>query len=176
MKTRENLVLIPVMLSLLLASCNLPVATPAPMPDGTPVPVTTELSSSTGGPTPTLPGPAIAHLAAGQAINIIKIHMLDPYSGWGIGGLVHAQDHIFRTQDGGDTWRDVTPPQPVPAAGDAPIAIGISRTPPLPGSAMAPSWCPHRRIFTCGSPTMAGPPGNTAPLARPFHRSSLTPG
>ena len=75
-------------------------------------------------PTPTLPGPIIAHMSAGQAIGIMKIHMLDPFSGWGIGGLSLAQDHVFRTQDGGVTWRDVTPPQPTPADWDMHHAIG----------------------------------------------------
>jgi len=125
MKTRLTLFAFLSIVSLLLASCNLPVpaatATELPTlttPQTQPVPVE---------PTPTLPGPGITHVPAGQAISIMNIHMLDPYSGWGIGGLNQAPQHVFRTQDGGVTWRDVTPPQPAPAAGDLAIAIGDFR-------------------------------------------------
>jgi photosystem II stability/assembly factor-like uncharacterized protein len=69
-------------------------------------------------------GPAIQHLNAGQKIDITYIHMVDTNLGWGIGGLSQASDHVFRTQDGGNTWHDVTPPQPAPAAGNAVAALG----------------------------------------------------
>jgi len=74
-------------------------------------------------PTPVL-GQAILHLKSGQKIDITYIHMLDTKLGWGIGGLSQASDHVFRTQDGGNTWHDVTPPQPAPAAGDYIVALG----------------------------------------------------
>ena len=125
MKTRLTLFAFLAVVSLLLASCNLPV----PTATATEPPILTiiDTPSVSTGTTPTLPGLAIAHVPAGQAISILKIHMLDPFSGWGIGGLSQAQDHVFRTQDSGVTWRDVTPPQPAPAAGDAAIAIGDFR-------------------------------------------------
>lgn len=77
-------------------------------------------------PTPAL-GPALAHLAVGTKIDITYVHMVDTNQGWGIGGLVQSEDHVFHTQDGGMTWRDVTPPQPAPAAGDTVVALGFFR-------------------------------------------------
>lgn len=72
-----------------------------------------------------LEGTPIAHMAAGQAIDIGYIHMLDANQGWGIGGVAQAQDHVFRTQDSGQTWSDVTPPEPVPSDGSALAALGF---------------------------------------------------
>jgi photosystem II stability/assembly factor-like uncharacterized protein len=82
-----------------------------------------------GTQTPLLPQPIqgspIAHLASGQKFGIMYIHMLDANQGWGIGGTDESKDHVFRTQTGGQTWRDVTPPQPAPAAGNTIVALGF---------------------------------------------------
>jgi len=64
-------------------------------------------------------------LAAGQKFDITYIHMVDTNQGWGIGGVAQAEDHVFRTQTGGQTWRDVTPPQPAPTTGDTLAALGF---------------------------------------------------
>jgi photosystem II stability/assembly factor-like uncharacterized protein len=77
-------------------------------------------------PTPTL-GSAIPHLAPGQKIDITYINMLGELQGWGIGGISQASDHVFRTGDGGKTWRDVTPPQPTGEAGSQLQAVGAFR-------------------------------------------------
>jgi photosystem II stability/assembly factor-like uncharacterized protein len=45
--------------------------------------------------------------------------------GWAIGGLSKASDHVFRTQDGGATWHDVTPPEPAPPADQPVAALGF---------------------------------------------------
>jgi photosystem II stability/assembly factor-like uncharacterized protein len=74
--------------------------------------------------TPTLTSPAMAHFVPGQKIDIRYIDMVDVNQGWGIGGLNKASDHVFRTQDGGQTWRDVTPPQPAPDASATNTALG----------------------------------------------------
>jgi len=111
--------------SLLLAACNLPVPTATAIE--LPILTITNTPPVPAGRTPALPGSVIAHVPAGQAISILKIHMLDPNSGWGIGGLNQMQDHVFRTQNSGVTWRDVTPPQPTPPAGEKTIAIGDFR-------------------------------------------------
>jgi len=64
-------------------------------------------------------GDPIPHLAAGEEITIHTIHMLDADQGWAIGGSAEYGDHVFRSSDGGLTWRDVTPPEPVPGPEDA---------------------------------------------------------
>ena len=117
----------------LVAPTTLPVlvsptlASPTPLSDE----LTPQLTSPTPTematpilPTPTLSSPAIQHLAAGRAIDITYIYMVDVDRGWGIGGLNKSSDHVFRTQDGGQTWRDVTPPQPAPPSGVTVVAIG----------------------------------------------------
>jgi photosystem II stability/assembly factor-like uncharacterized protein len=50
--------------------------------------------------------------------------MVDVNQGWGIGGVNKASDHVFFTKDGGQTWRDVTPPQPDAGAGASITALG----------------------------------------------------
>lgn len=76
-------------------------------------------------PSTPIQGPMIPHLAAGQTFEMMSIHMVDTNQGWGIGGIDKASDHVFRTQTGGQTWRDVTPPQPAPTAGEAVAALGF---------------------------------------------------
>jgi photosystem II stability/assembly factor-like uncharacterized protein len=91
----------------------------------TPAGTATELiPPTTIASTPTLAGPALAHLVPGQKIDITFIHMVDVNQGWGIGGLNKASDHVFFTKDGGQTWRDVTPPQPHAGAGASITALG----------------------------------------------------
>ena len=65
--------------------------------------------------TPTPVAGAIAHLRAGQAITITSVRMFDTTTGWATGGLESTGDHVLTTADGGQTWQDVTPPQPAPA-------------------------------------------------------------
>ncbi len=68
--------------------------------------------------TSTLPeGDPIPHLVGGEEITIHAIHMSDADRSWAIGGLAGYGDHVLRTTDGGLTWRDVTPPEPVPESG-----------------------------------------------------------
>lgn len=129
-------------LSLLLAAavlaCGLVTSVPTTGPttgvqppqstQGAPTIAATETPAEAGPPTsvPATPiqGPAIAHLAAGQGFDLGTIRMIDANQGWGIGGSSQAQDHVFRTQSGGQTWRDVTPPEPAPAAGSSVVALG----------------------------------------------------
>jgi photosystem II stability/assembly factor-like uncharacterized protein len=122
MKIKPNLLSALLTVVLLLTACNLPKPTPTPtLPPG---PTITDTEPGPGGATPTLPGPAIAHLSASRGIDILSVHMLDPFSGWAIGGLNQTGDHVFRTADGGQTWIDVTPPEPAPPAGETASAIG----------------------------------------------------
>jgi len=61
-------------------------------------------------------GTPIAHLDPETLILVTHIQMISAERGWGIGGLDGASDHVFRTNDGGQTWMDVTPPEPAPDA------------------------------------------------------------
>ena len=95
---------------------------PTPSPTSPPpTPTETELPTQEEPPVPPIPtpalGPAIDHFPAGQKINITQIEMIDPLQGWGIGSTNNSNDHVFRTQDGGTKWKDVTPPEPDPGAG-----------------------------------------------------------
>lgn len=115
-------------LLLLMAACSLPsAATQTPVPISptipllvvatTPSPLTDTPGVSGEPPTSTAMPPSgtpIAHLPAGQAIKITFIKMLDASAGWAIGGINGSSDHVFSTSDGGQTWRDLTPPEPAP--------------------------------------------------------------
>jgi photosystem II stability/assembly factor-like uncharacterized protein len=113
-------------LSLVLAACNMPgygqSPTPLPrratntiqpteaaQPSSTPTPLTPTATATSYVPAPSVT--PVAHLAAGAAFDLTSVAMIDLNQGWGIGGLSGASDHVFRTGDGGGTWRDVTPPQ-----------------------------------------------------------------
>lgn len=112
----------------LLAACAAPAASQA---TSTPAMVATSEVRSTDSvstPTqtassePTATAPAaesvIARLDAGEEIVITEIHMDDRTNGWAIGGHQDPGDHVLRTSDGGETWRDVTPPESAPLAGE----------------------------------------------------------
>lgn len=86
-----------------------------------------ELPESSSGPPTTPPldsfppidyENAILKYAAESAINISRVEMTDAVSGWAIGQKAGDSDHIFRSEDGGMTWWDVTPPQPAPPPGE----------------------------------------------------------
>jgi hypothetical protein len=49
----------------------------------------------------------IPAIETGTAITLTSLHMFDETTGWG----VESTGHIVRTNDGGSSWRDVTPPQ-----------------------------------------------------------------
>ena len=61
---------------------------------------------------PTTSPPSLPRLASGTAIDILQIDMQDALTGWGVGGPRASGDYnrVFRTSDGGMTWREVTPP------------------------------------------------------------------
>jgi photosystem II stability/assembly factor-like uncharacterized protein len=49
-------------------------------------------------------------LQVGDPVTITYIHMVSSESGWGIGNTTGEDNHILRTNDGGGTWVDVSPP------------------------------------------------------------------
>jgi photosystem II stability/assembly factor-like uncharacterized protein len=52
----------------------------------------------------------------GESVVVSEIHMIDASNGWAIGGPTSLdQTHVLRTSDGGLTWDDVTPPEPLAA-------------------------------------------------------------
>ena len=105
---------------------RLPTATQA-LPSPTPEPPSTSpaLSPTVSLFTPTLPPPqvsigvAIPHLTPGEDVVISYIVMFSVTDGWGIGGEEDPGDHVLRTMDGGNTWTDVTPPEPNPSVGES---------------------------------------------------------
>lgn len=126
------------MMAGLLAGCSTATALPA-TPNPTPIPPTAT-APWTATPTPTAPStvtatpapatatssaPPIAHLPAGAAAMLSEIHMSDVSSGWAIGGGSDgSRNHILHTQDGGQTWADVTPPEQRGEEGQAKVAAG----------------------------------------------------
>lgn len=81
-----------------LAACNAPVASPEALAESatsipeTPIPATLE--------------PAEIDAPLVQSPELIKIQFLTPRDGWGV-----TATQIVRTNDGGITWYDVTPPE-----------------------------------------------------------------
>jgi hypothetical protein len=57
----------------------------------------------------------IPTLAGSTPVDIRAIHMVGQTSGWAIGGEEAGNDHILFTDDGGLTWGDVSPPEPLPS-------------------------------------------------------------
>jgi photosystem II stability/assembly factor-like uncharacterized protein len=65
----------------------------------------------------------IARLSAGDPVEIETIHMADQDRGWAIGGSPGADQHILRTENGGLTWSDITPPEPSSSPGSEPKQV-----------------------------------------------------
>jgi photosystem II stability/assembly factor-like uncharacterized protein len=90
---------------------------PTPTPSGSPVP------PATATPVP-LAGDPLPRLAAGTAVDILRVNMADATRGWAVGRAEgDLNDHILRTADGGVTWQDVTPPEPEGDAGAGRAAV-----------------------------------------------------
>ena len=88
------------------------------------------VSEPTEAPTEEPRGTPIAHLDPDTRILVTHIQMISLERGWGIGGLDGASDHVFRTNDGGQTWKDVTPPEPAPEGENPSIsAVGYFLNP-----------------------------------------------
>ncbi len=121
---------------LLLAACN---AAPGSMTPGTMTPIQITqpaaapprqptLTQSIDQSTPT-PGPAaitptqaregvlsISHLLPGVALDLNQIEMINAYQGWASVFDERKDEHLLYTHDSGQTWLDVTPPEPASTA------------------------------------------------------------
>ncbi|HEY42389.1 MAG TPA: hypothetical protein G4O11_00190 [Anaerolineae bacterium] len=87
----------------ILAPAAIPTCPPIPEPTPCPEPV----------PIPLLP--------PGQQVNITSLHMINPTAGWAVAGAEDDDRHILRTEDGGRSWLDVTPPQMILNCGQYPL-------------------------------------------------------
>jgi len=63
-------------------------------------------------------GKLLPTLAVGDPVTITFIHMVTSESGWGVGNTGSLIDRILRTNDGGESWWDVSPPEAAPAEGE----------------------------------------------------------
>jgi len=91
-----------------------PTITPPPLP-ATETPIPPPATETPLPPPAEYTGPVITHFEAGQSLTITSIRMQDAANGWAVGGWGEGSDHVLITADGGQTWRDVTPPEPAPA-------------------------------------------------------------
>ena len=57
-------------------------------------------------------GEAIPHLSAWDSVEVSAVAMQDMLNGWANGRTSGFGAHVLRTEDGGYTWKDVTPPEP----------------------------------------------------------------
>ena len=81
----------------IIALSPTPQATNTPLPQNTVTPI--EVPRTTQA--------ALTKLQPGENVTITSIQMLDSENGWAL----ESKYHILHTQDGGNTWQDVTPPQ-----------------------------------------------------------------
>jgi photosystem II stability/assembly factor-like uncharacterized protein len=94
-KTVDLLTLLCIVILLILTACdaNIPEVTPPPSP------------------TPEAEVIAIPEFPAGEPISISRIRMFTETDGWAIGGEEDPGDRVLFTQDGGNTWADISPPE-----------------------------------------------------------------
>jgi photosystem II stability/assembly factor-like uncharacterized protein len=82
-------------------------------------PSATRISTATPRPTPeaTASVATLAPLPAGSRFQIGRMTMFDALRGWALGGALGEDpfrpSHVLKTEDGGLTWVDFTPPDPI---------------------------------------------------------------
>ncbi len=85
-------------------------ATEEPSPSPLPEDITPEFVQATEIPFEPVKQPAAPpHFKAGEKIRLDFIHMSTDTEGWATSG-----PWVLRTRDGGESWQEVTPPQPLP--------------------------------------------------------------
>lgn len=136
---RVKITLVCFWLGIMLASCNLPgqqalatagsqdlpqeatefpdITTPAPeQPSTTATIEMEEPSPGVEEPTREPPGewlPAQDRMQAGDELTIHQITMIDAKVGWAIGGANGRADSVLRSIDGGESWKELSPPEPI---------------------------------------------------------------
>lgn len=86
-----------------------PTSTEKPIPD---------LAIITPTPMMSITDNPIPYLTPGQDLTIAFVHMINATKGWAIGNVGDDCDHILRTDDGGNTWWDTSPPEPEPESAE----------------------------------------------------------
>ena len=100
---------------------RVPTTAPTSIP---PSPTASPTIAPTAGPTavqvtPSSPNGPIPKLEPGFQLTITHIDIIDTSAGWALGGDggEYSTDHVLYTGDGGNSWQDVTPPEPAPDEG-----------------------------------------------------------
>ena len=98
--------------------------------------------------------PTIAHYQPGIALVINQVQMINDQTGWAISSSPGPDDHLLITSDGGQTWEDVTPPEPASPSSNPPksaIVFFLDQNNAWatyfpqnqPGSESEPVWSTH---------------------------------
>lgn len=116
------------LITLFLAACSGAPDQSSPTPPSTQPPEVATALATTAPATETAPastatlpsspvgeqGQIISRYQAGDPVQIYQVGLRTLTEGWGLGRVNYLDsDHILYTTDGGNTWRDVTPPQPI---------------------------------------------------------------
>jgi photosystem II stability/assembly factor-like uncharacterized protein len=131
----------------------------------------TPVALASAAPSATLPPPTSTpfpgKLKPGQPLKLIQLHMLGRQDGWAVGQVeTDLNDHLFWTQDGGQTWQERTPPESLlasPPAGfsatayfDASGAAWVTYVDQLAAQAPLPARQPVWRTADSGQTWQAG--------------------
>ncbi len=93
-------------------TANVQTSPTTPDVSATPLPASATAQPESGVP--------MAALAVGKPVYLSVIRMVDLNQGWGVARQDDKIDHVVRTEDGGSSWKDVSPPQLLdPDIGDA---------------------------------------------------------
>ena len=104
------------------AATATPTLTAAPPSTPTAKPPSPTPSLAAGRVTPVLLSPST--IPAGSPLKISSLSMSGASKGWAVGKAQgFSKDLVLTTQDGGRTWRDVTPPEPAPKAGGSALKL-----------------------------------------------------
>lgn len=91
--------------ALLVAGCNISVTSFPTSPETTMVEPSVEPTEIPPTPYPDTPAPPAIDAPQAQSPQLLEIYFLNELDGWGL-----TETQIVRTNDGGITWYDVTPP------------------------------------------------------------------